>query len=40
MAQHLSGKINTHVMQNHFIIEEGMMAIPGKCFRKREASMF
>ncbi len=40
MAQCLSGKINAHVVQDHFIVEEGMMAILGKHFRKREASMF
>jgi len=40
MAQRLSGKINAHVVQDHFIVEEGMMAILGKHFRKREASMF
>ena len=39
-SQGLCGKINVHIVQHGLIVEEGMMATLGICFRKREASMF
>jgi hypothetical protein len=38
-AQHLSGEINAHVVQDGFIVKEGVVATPGIHFRKREASI-
>ena len=38
-AQVLSSKINAHVLQDSFVVEEGVVATPGIHFRKREASI-
>ena len=38
-AQVLSSKINAHIVQDSFIVEEGVMTTPDIRLRKREASI-
>jgi hypothetical protein len=38
-SESLSCKVNADIMQEGFIVEEGVMAMPDKCFRRGEVLM-